>query len=325
MQGDCWLEAAALVVYASLGRHGEAAGAAERLLHCDDPRVAEWLAVNDLSLLIYDLLGEPRGHGAVAGRLRAVLPGRLRARRWMSEVLEASSTALEDAGVDYVVFKTLNRVERVDVDVDIIVPLEGLPDALKALLARGFRPVDDISKTYATGLALPGNPIILDLHTSVTVLGMPYFDARLLLSRKARVEPHWGPRVYHATPEADAAVRVAHAVIKEAEVRVDDVSETLPLLAGGGWHRVRAILEAQRLAAAEAAYTRALHRLLAERLRSLPARLPEAWRLTGLLEALGGPRALPRIALALGNVRYRRNAEMIGRTLAYLAGTLLGG
>jgi hypothetical protein len=138
---------------------------------------------------------------------------------------------LEENGFDYVIFKTFNDLGIVDVDIDFLIHPEEYWNVVNAFLREGFKPIDDLKKIYATGFMYRRNPIVLDLHTQVTVLGAPYIDTEKLLEHKVRIkyktESGEPINLYVLDTAAEALVRVSHAIIKEAEIKIEDISEVL--------------------------------------------------------------------------------------------------
>jgi len=141
-------------------------------------------------------------------------------------VVSRASEALKQHGVEHVFFKTFNYSGSVGVDADLLIKPKDYVKALKALTSYGFKLVDDPRKRYATGLALPGNPVVLDLHTDLAVLGARYLDPDILL--RNRVLMLWGGlKVYVARPQADVVVRAVNAVVKEGAITLHDIYETV--------------------------------------------------------------------------------------------------
>ena len=154
-----------------------------------------------------------------------------RRRKDRDELLLNLVKVLEENGFDYVVFKTFNDLGIVDVDIDFLIRPEEYWRAVNAFLREGFKPIDDLKKTYATGFMFRGNPIILDLHTEVTVLGASYIDTDKLLEHRVRIkyktESGDSINLYVLDTAAEALARVSHAIIKEAEIKIEDISEVL--------------------------------------------------------------------------------------------------
>jgi len=261
--------------------------------------------------------------------------------RYRDELLHLLVEVLEDGDIDYVVFKTFNELGVVDVDVDIIVRREVYWDTVRGLISRGFKPIDDLGKTYATGFMVRGNPIVVDLHTEVTVLGVPYVDSETLFKHRVRARYRSSSgdsiSIYTLDTPAEALVRVAHAVIKEAEIRVDDVSEVLKAVENHPGELVE-LAEEEGL---EPALILFMEKVSSE-LGSDPRKFENlgSWRALGILRGVTArsegvpPYRLPRLASlvallhrmhrkgeiglllkAVGNLRYRRSATHIGSLL----------
>ena len=149
---------------------------------------------------------------------------------YRDRLLRRLVSTLDSAGIEYVVFKTLNRLGWVGVDVDVAVHRSQYWDCVEALRRGGFHSIDDLWKDYGTGFMLADNPIVVDLHTRLATLGMTYMSADPIL--RSRVVTSF--RTYEGSslelsipsPVADAASRIAHSVMKEGLVTLDDVAET---------------------------------------------------------------------------------------------------
>ncbi len=318
---DPWALAASVLVHISLDRPGKAAENAKTLLaeHGGDMELASWIKANELSLLFQTLTDGFRGlDGRGVKALKRDAEETLRRARSMARLIQVFTEAFERRGIEYVIFKTFNRLMRVDVDVDVLIPKDMYLEAVKALLDAGFQPIDDLSKTYATGLMLPGNPIVLDLHTEITVLGTPYFNHQILLKEKTETSQELGGIVlttYTPSPTAEAAVRIAHAVIKEAEIRADDISETLKTIIKTG-AKLNTLIQKQNLTLAYQTYIQILKNTVSKKLRNLPIKIPEKQRMKALIDKAKRDGLLTQLTMSLTNLRYRRSAAMVGRLIA---------
>jgi len=320
--GSCWSLLRSLIVAVALDMPAYSRSLAlEVLRNCmSDQQVVDWILRNDVALLFSELTDGFNGvtGGGVEALRRAAEDAYARAK-YMAGLVEAVSAVFEEEGVEYAVFKTFNRAGRIDVDVDVVVDKEVYWNVVRLLMDKGFKPVDDLAKTYATGFMQPGNPIVLDLHTEITVLGLPYFDAELVLGNRVETRHVLGGvevETYTVKPHVDAALRIAHAVIKEAEVRVDDVTEVLNALALNAQGVEGIVGRSRSLRASYRVFMQALEAILVD--LELPRKLSEARRLEALVDlllSLGPRRALE----ALGNLRYRRSAAMVGKALIHVA------
>jgi len=261
--------------------------------------------------------------------------------RYRDELLHLLVEVLEDGGIDYAVFKTFNELGIVDVDIDIIVRREVYWDTVRRLISRGFKPIDDLSKTYATGFMVRGNPIVVDLHTEVTVLGVPYVDSKTLFKHRVRARYRSSSgnsiNIYTLDTPAEALVRVAHAVIKEAEIRVDDVSEVLKAIENHPVELVElaeeeglepALLLFMEKVSSEIGYNlRKFENLSSRRAQGIlrgvtarsegvpPYRIPRLASLEALLHRVRKRGEIVLLLKAAGNLRYRRSAAHIGSLL----------
>ena len=249
--------------------------------------------------------------------------------------------ALEEGGVDYVVFKTFNDLGVVDVDIDIIVEPESYLDAVKILLEKGFKPIDDLSKTYATGFMVKDNPVIVDLHTDVTILGIPYVRRETMFSHKVRINYKAKcSRPFNLNildTHAEALVRIGHSVVKEAEIKLEDISEVLKAVKEKP-SELKKLVKAEKLNFALFFFTEKIESELGISMEALEG--DDEARALGVLRGLvtrsedAPPYHLPRLASIitllhriheiredysvlriLSNIKYPRNAAHIGGLL----------
>jgi hypothetical protein len=192
------------------------------------------LEVNRIIIPVYEALGKfeadsPTVH-KLTEHLRSRVLGMLELKRHRDALLRRLASVFEHVGMDYVVFKTLNRLGSVGVDVDVIIDPSSYDRCVETFLANDFFSIDDLSKKYATGFMFKGNPIIVDLHTELAVLGVRYMPSDLLLRKRRSVmfqscdgSEQFPLNVLDET--VDALVRMAHCVLKERAVTIDDVAE----------------------------------------------------------------------------------------------------
>jgi len=297
---------------------------------------------NGVAHIFYEALAE-RGleRSELARALAKDAEAVYRNAQYRDELLRLLVDVLEEGGIEYVVFKTFNQLGIVDVDVDIIVQREAYWDTVKRLISKGFKPVDDLEKTYATGFVIKGNPLIVDLHTEVTILGIPYVNSETLFKHKARVKYRsnccGSIDLYVLDSPAEALTRIAHSVIKEAEIKIDDISEVLKV-AKEQPSELAKLLKVEELDPALFFFAEKVDRELC-----LGIRKPESFDSRRGLRVLRGivsrgkdvpPYHLPRLVSVavlihrvrrrsevglllrvLENLRYRRNAAHIGSLL----------
>jgi hypothetical protein len=196
--------------------------------------LAHLMDANRMTVQLYQELEPSDSRGAC--KLKACLkPGfdyQIARRFQRDAVLRELVTVLEDAGIDYAVFKTLNSSGWVGVDIDVIIASSNYELCVQALLENGFYSIDDLSKKYATGFMVRGNPIIVDLHTELAVLGVRYISAELLLqnSKSATIEVQ-GNQGFDsfsfsiADETVEALTRIAHSVLKEGTITLGELEE----------------------------------------------------------------------------------------------------
>lgn len=309
--------------------------------------LVELLNANRATAPLYQALSglDSRSASEVASRLRPEVREMAERRLHRDALLRSLSPTLDGSGIDYVLFKTLNRSGAVGVDVDVMIDLGDFERCVNSLTDHGFYPIDDLSKKYATGFMVKGNPIILDLHTELAVLGVRYLPSSFLLEsrRRTKFQPSDGPdsiALSTADETADAVVRMAHGVIKEGAVSIGDIFETAQTLRERRGSAMRCV-ETECLQLAASVFLRVasavstadgfgdarpgagLSQKLAEKqLRArlnqfrLPFALPLSVSLLALLDRLERKGELatyvPRLVSSL---RFRRNTVRLGQKL----------
>lgn len=189
--------------------------------------IIRFVRENDLAVIFYkyiDLFSDNKLHRYI----KALYEYNQRRRIYRDQLLEVTTSLLEDHGIEYVVFKTFSNLGVIDVDIDLLINIRDYPRTVDLFIRNGYIAIDDITKTYATGFLYKQNPIVLDLHTSITVLGIPYISSELLLENRKKINVYSEYSdaeitLYTTSDEAEAIVRIAHAIIKEAEIKIDDL------------------------------------------------------------------------------------------------------
>ncbi len=308
--------------------------------------LARLINENRLTLPAFRLLeGDESG---ISRALRRALDPTVRqlknAREDRDRQLRKLVDALTKYGIDYVIFKTFNRTGWVGVDLDVLIAKENYQDCVKGLLAEGYYSIDDLSKQYATGFMSKGNPVIVDLHTQLALLGIPYFSSEVLLADVERTNTEVldgcaSVEFDQLGGTTEAAVRMAHAVIKEGVVTAGEVAEVLPDVVRGGVSELIA-RENLQLASSVFGYAAkgtmgekgfggivafnesAIHVLakgmLDESLKrpSLPCRIPANVSVLSLLDRLQAEGELSiSLPTLMRNLTFRRNAAYLGHTL----------
>ncbi len=143
--------------------------------------------------------------------------------------------------VEYVVIKTINPSRSIGVDIDVLINKRDYWRVVKLLISNGFKLIDDPRKIYEVGFLYDSNPIILDLHTDLTVGGVSYLDPKIVFSNK-RTIVYYGIELYVPNPEIDALIRSLHSVIKEGVLYLRDVYDLI-VLEGGSRDRSSSYLK----------------------------------------------------------------------------------
>jgi hypothetical protein len=195
-------------------------------------RLARAIDANRLTLPVYQKLeGLDSGRAReLSEKLKPAVAKLESLRHDRDALIEKLVGVLEAASIDYVVFKTVNKTGWVGVDVDVMIGDPDYDRCVRILRSAGFLSVDDVSKRYATGFMVKGNELVVDLHTKLTVLGLPYFSSDTLLRSAVRVpyvasDGQSGMSVKTASEPVEAVVRMAHSVIKEGQVNAGDIVE----------------------------------------------------------------------------------------------------
>jgi len=310
-------------------------------------RLSRIIDANRLTVPVYEALGvvdSPPIRG-LRGHLGPMVQRIAERRRCRDELLRRLVEVLDSEGVDYAVFKTLNRLRWVGVDVDVIIDPSSFDTCVEALLAEGFYSIDDLSKRYATGFMVRGNPIIVDLHTVLAVLGVGYMSSDLLMGGRRRIvfKPSDGSDEFPLSlvdETVDALARMAHSVLKEGTVMIGDVAEVSPAVEGD-LDLIKGYIDDENLGLAASIFSYiALHMTRDERFRCLivfdggfthglakgilansvqgstlpPYHIPVAACVLAFLDALNGRGEIcGHMPLLMHSLRYRRNAAHLGR------------
>jgi len=155
-----------------------------------------------------------------------------------TEVIEA----LNGAGVEYALHKFRKPFDHVSVDLDILVRVDDIPKAVKALISRGFRAV--VLELYTVTLARNG--FMVDLYTNPSFAWVVYMDGEELLKCCTEEIEVDGVRANALAREAEVVVAAAHAIYKEHMVLLIDC------LTAWAWASREAWSLAERLGAGKA-------------------------------------------------------------------------
>jgi hypothetical protein len=140
-----------------------------------------------------------------------------RYRRFMKNTAEVIEV-LDGVGATYALYKFRRPFDHVSVDLDILVRVEDVPKAVKALASRGFKVV--VWEPYTVTLARNG--FIVDLYTNPSFAWVVYMDGgKLLRCCVEEIEVN-GLRARALSREAEVVVTAAHAIYKEHMVLLMD-------------------------------------------------------------------------------------------------------
>jgi hypothetical protein len=125
---------------------------------------------------------------------------------------------LEEVEANYALYKFRRPFEHVSVDLDILIRVDDVPKAVKALISRGFKVA--IWEPYTVTLARAG--FIVDLYTHPSFAWVVYMDGGRLLDCCVEEVDVEGLVAKALSMEAEVAVAAAHAVYKEHIVLLMD-------------------------------------------------------------------------------------------------------
>jgi hypothetical protein len=197
-----------------LGLHRPSAGEVRRL--------AEVAKLNKLFLAYLRRVGDV---------LRGELLREEARYRWFMRSAAEIVDALNGVSVNYALHKFRKPLDHVSVDLDILVKVDDVPKAVKALISRGFRVV--VLEPYTITLARDG--FIVDLYTNPSFAWVVYMDGERLMKCCVEEIDVNGVRASVLTKEAEVAVVAAHAVYKEHMVLLIDCLTAWAWTGRGVW------------------------------------------------------------------------------------------
>jgi hypothetical protein len=138
--------------------------------------------------------------------------------RWFMKNTAEVIEVLEGVGATYALYKFRRPFDHVSVDLDILIRVEDVPKAVKALASRGFKVV--VWEPYTVTLARNG--FIVDLYTNPSFAWVVYMDGEKLLRCCVEEIEVNGLRARALSREAEVVVTAAHAIYKEHMVLLMD-------------------------------------------------------------------------------------------------------
>lgn len=196
--------------------------------------LAHLIDANRMTVHLYQGLEYSDSQGAcrLKSRLKSSFEDQIGRKLLRDLLLRKLITTFEDMSIDYVVFKSLNSSGWIGVDIDVMIAPSDYDLCVKILLKNGFYSIDDLAKRYATGFMIRGNPIVVDLHTELAILGVRYLSADLLLQNSKCVTVSlFGSQGLDSlvlnTPNetVEALARIAHSILKEGIITLGDFQE----------------------------------------------------------------------------------------------------
>jgi len=164
--------------------------------------------------------------------------------RWFMRNVAEVVRILESVGAIYALYKFRRPFEHVSVDLDILIRVENVPRAVRALVSRGFRVA--VWEPYT--VTLTRARFIVDLYTHPSFAWVVYMDGGRLLDCCVEEVDVEGLGAKALSREAEVAVAAAHAVYKEHLVLLMDCLVAWSWLNKRAWdiaveHRVEESLE----------------------------------------------------------------------------------
>jgi hypothetical protein len=257
-------------------------------------------------------------------------------------LLSKMAQIFEEYQIDYTIFKTLNKLGYVGVDIDVMIHPSDYDSCIDAFMEKGLYSIDDLAKKYATGFMEKGSSIIIDLHTDLAILGLRYLSPELLMDNKHRIDFHpSGGEIFHlnvTNENIDAFMRMIHSIIKEASIRIDDIAEVSPHIKEPGEfiryskmenhiltasifsYLVSSLLKTDRFKPLVRFEDRFNHHLTKAILRNhhvidLPLRLPTSIPIIFLLDKLEWGKNPVDLLKMIKNLVFRRNAQHFGKKI----------
>jgi hypothetical protein len=142
--------------------------------------------------------------------------------RWFMRNAAKVVDALNEIGVGYALHKFRKPVDHVSVDLDILVRVDDIPKAVKALVRRGFEVA--VSEPYTVTLVRRG--FTIDLYTNPSFAWVVYMDGEKLLRGCVEEIEVGGVKANALTKEAEVVASATHAVYKEHMVLLIDCLTT---------------------------------------------------------------------------------------------------
>ncbi len=202
--------------------------------------LAQLIAKNRITMAVTGIVENQPALSPKIKALRDLLNDHIREsndlRAMRDSIVMKLEKVLTDASIDHLYFKTFNRFGDVGVDIDLLIRPGSYQRCIRALRENGFYPIDDLSKTFETGFMIANNPIIVDLHTDIAIMGITYFSPDQLFRAKCKTkvniilnrkdgETSNGLCLDTINEEAGGALVLAHSVIKEGAIRASDLVE----------------------------------------------------------------------------------------------------
>lgn len=146
--------------------------------------------------------------------------------------LETVASVFVEERVKFVVFKTLRPVPDTPTDIDLLVPNRKCSLEAIAILRKHFKVEIEGTDVYSAGLRLPDIGEFIDIYIKPHVANFVYLNNNMILENPRYFELN-EVRIPLPSFEADALSIVAHSIIKEQLVTLNDLISVTVLLEQG--------------------------------------------------------------------------------------------
>uniref|UniRef100_A0A7J3YTE2 Nucleotidyltransferase family protein n=1 Tax=Ignisphaera aggregans TaxID=334771 RepID=A0A7J3YTE2_9CREN len=244
--------------------------------------------------------------------LRALRVKLLRQRKNFLVHLQLMIELFDKCHVDYVVFKTLRPVPETPVDIDMVVGSKD--DAFKAIdcLKQKFHvEIWDVSR-YSIGIRIAELKEFVDFYIKPHVADLVYMDSKPLIENAFPLhinELGIDMRVPIPKPEIEFCTILAHSVIKERLVTLNDVLSLATYESLSGWNNIAEWLLGTSLSSSYNAFLKALK-------KPLPTKIDHEKWLVSLISIMQKSYAVKSLPFFMTNAhkRLKRLIEFHKRT-----------
>jgi len=193
--------------------------------------------------------------------------------------------------IDYVLFKTLRPVPETPVDIDVVV--ENRDEAYKAIecLKRRFHVEVWSTDQYSIGVRIVELKEFVDFYVKPHVADLVYMDSKPIIENAIHLYVNeFGINIVISVPkpEIEYCAILAHSIIKEGLVTLNDVLSLAAYESLSGWSNIAKWLSEESLGSSHNAFLKALDQRLpakvgyTERVKSLISIMQKSYALRSL-------------------------------------------